>query len=360
MSLNEGGTLSILLDLATHLQAVFDTRHVVYLINDRVASHFDGRRYECYSWPKASWANRLYFEKVFVKRIEQRLKPRLWLSLHDITASLRQTPQLLYCHNPSPFLDRTVRLPVLDVKFALFVRFYEYLYRWGINRNKHVIVQQDWLRTEFLRRFHLDSSQVMVARPVSRCISRTQPVIVGAFRKATAAAPLRLLYPALPRVFKNIEYLGELAKLLADEPIEFSITISGDENPYARFLWKNYAALGRIRFIGRQSRAALFDLYRHSDALIFPSHLETWGLPLSEFMQTGKPILAADLPYAREVLSDYSAADLFSLDNVGACAQKIRKLAAGEFSPVDLRVDVAEPFCPDWNAFVQFIERLAP
>ena len=34
------------------------------------------------------------------------------------------------------------------------------------------------------------------------------------------------------------------------------------------------------------------------DFLIFPSLLETWGLPISEFEQTNKKMILANLPYA--------------------------------------------------------------
>src|SRR5687767_2810836 len=117
VSLVEGGTLSILLDLAEHLGAEFPSEDVLYLMNGRIAEHFAGKRVEVHSWPKRSWISRVWFEKVFVRTIERRLRPRAWLSLHDITARLRETPQLLYCHNPSPFFDLSTPLPVVDIKF---------------------------------------------------------------------------------------------------------------------------------------------------------------------------------------------------------------------------------------------------
>ncbi|RVR64794.1 glycosyltransferase, partial [Citrobacter freundii] len=41
--------------------------------------------------------------------------------------------------------------------------------------------------------------------------------------------------------------------------------------------------LQNIHFIGLKSKEKLDDIYRNeTDALIFPSKLETWGLPLSE------------------------------------------------------------------------------
>ncbi len=355
VSLVEGGPLSILLDLAEHLGTLLDSSDVLYLVNGRVAHHFSGKRFEVHSWPKRSWAGRLWFEKVFARRIEHRLRPNVWLSLHDITPRLSQARQLLYCHNATPFFDRSSPLPVLDVKFQLFSRFYDYLYRWDIHRNTHIIVQQDWIRREFLRRYSLRNGQVLVARPISPGETSERFKEPIPLRTPSPSAPLVIVYPTLPRVFKNIEFIGEVARLLAGEPIRFVVTIDGTENSYARYIYRKYADIPTLQLIGRQPRSAISNMYEEADALIFPSRLETWGLPLSEFMMTGKPIFAADLPYSREVLSGYGMADLLPLGDVAAASTKLRSFCRGQFSPTRIDVAVEEPFCRDWPAFARWL-----
>lgn len=360
VGLVEGGTLSILLDLAEHLGALFHADEVMYLVNDRVADRFAGKRFEVHAWPKRSWLGRVWFEKVFIRKIERRLRPNAWLSLHDVTAGLRQTPQLLYCHNASPFFDRSIRLPVLDIKFLLFARFYDYLFRWDIHKNAHVIVQQDWMRQEFLRRYPLRKGQVVVARPIASSEMNDQPSSSPRpLRIASSSAPLVLVYPTLPRVFKNVELIGELARTLADEHIRFVVTIDGTENSYAQYIKREYGNLPNLQLIGHQPRAVIEQIYENADALFFPSRLESWGLPLSEFMRTGKPIFAADLPYAREVLSGYAMADLLPLDDVRATAAKLRAFCSGRFAASPIRVAVDEPFCADWPAFASWLARIS-
>jgi glycosyltransferase involved in cell wall biosynthesis len=355
VSLVEGGTLSILLDLAEHLGAEFASEDVLYLINGRVAEHFAGKRVEVHSWPKRSWISRVWFEKVFVRTIERRLRPRAWLSLHDITARLRETPQLLYCHNPSPFFDLSTPLPVVDIKFQLFSRFYDYLYRWDIQKNAGVIVQQDWMRQEFLRRYRLRNGQVIVAKPISSSARSNDVKLLPPLRTPSPSTPLVLLYPTLPRVFKNIEFIGELARSLVAQPIRFVVTIDGTENSYAQYIKREYSDVPTLQLIGRQPRSVILQMYEEADALIFPSRLETWGLPLSEFMTTGKPIFAADLPYAKEVLSGYGSADLLPLTDLPAAAEKLRAFASAHFSAKPINVAVEQPFCADWGAFARWL-----
>ena len=58
------------------------------------------------------------------------------------------------------------------------------------------------------------------------------------------------------------------------------------------------------------SREDLFAQYARS-VLVFPSYIETIGLPLLEARSVGAPILAADCLYARDGVGDYEKAEFF-------------------------------------------------
>ncbi|MBC7642313.1 MAG: glycosyltransferase, partial [Flavobacterium sp.] len=47
---------------------------------------------------------------------------------------------------------------------------------------------------------------------------------------------------------------------------------------------------------------------------IFPSKLETWGLPISEAKFFDKPMLLANLPYAKETVGDYENVSFFDVN----------------------------------------------
>jgi alpha-1,2-rhamnosyltransferase len=47
--------------------------------------------------------------------------------------------------------------------------------------------------------------------------------------------------------------------------------------------------------------------YRNSQAFIFPSHAEGFGLPIVEALQHGLPVMASDIPIHREVVGDFCA-----------------------------------------------------
>ena len=56
-------------------------------------------------------------------------------------------------------------------------------------------------------------------------------------------------------------------------------------------------------------------MYNESSCLIFPSKLETWGLPITEYKFFNKPIIVADEKYAIETIGNYNKAIYFESDN---------------------------------------------
>lgn len=60
------------------------------------------------------------------------------------------------------------------------------------------------------------------------------------------------------------------------------------------------------------SRERLYGYYEAAQCLVFPSKVETWGLPISEFGDTGKPMLLADLPYAHGTAAGFPAVAFFN------------------------------------------------
>jgi alpha-1,2-rhamnosyltransferase len=55
------------------------------------------------------------------------------------------------------------------------------------------------------------------------------------------------------------------------------------------------------------SDKSLEHAYSHATALVFPSYVEGFGLPLVEAMQRGLPAMASDIPVFREIGGDYMA-----------------------------------------------------
>jgi glycosyltransferase involved in cell wall biosynthesis len=236
----------------------------------------------------------------------------------------------------------------LEPKFWLFNRFYTFLYGVFIRRNYLVIVQQEWMRQALNKRF--GSLPIVVAHPDVRI--RTSDKAYSSI--STEATTYVLLYPTLPRVFKNIETVMEAAHRLAINGfmgVELRVTLKGDENPYARWLYAKYHSSTGVRFIGRQTPDQMVQQYKEAHAVVFPSKLETWGLPISEAKAWSKPLLVADLPYSRETVGSYDQVVFLPATDIDAWMHEFKSLALDDWYPLPtIGESVPEPFDASWPA----------
>ena len=90
---------------------------------------------------------------------------------------------------------------------------------------------------------------------------------------------------------------------------------TGSENNYSNLIINKFKNVTNIEFIGLITRDEVYDFFSKVDCLVFPSKLETWGLPVSEFKQFGKPIFIANQPYARETVGYYDLVSFFDVDS---------------------------------------------
>ena len=252
------------------------------------------------------------------------------MSLHDITPSLKNVAQAVYCHNPSPF--QKVKLSDLfdQPKLFFFTIFYKYLYSINIKKNKFVIVQQMWIKNAFVKEFSLISDKIIVAPPK---VPKKSYKKLEFKSNSSIKSKFVFFYPTLSRPFKNIEVICEAANLLITNGVddfEIIITVNGTENNYSKRIVEKYSYIKNINFIGRISREEVYSYYSVTDCLLFPSKLETWGLPISEFKQFDKPIILSDLPYAKETGGDYDKLKFFNPDSKNELFECIKDLITGE------------------------------
>lgn len=311
INLFEGGALSILKDCLNYLDKnISEDYKIVAFVHN--TSLLDVKNIILIEVPKSrrSYIYRLFYEYIWFYFQSRKLHPYLWLSLHDITPNVKANIRAVYCHNPSPFYNITLEEFLIEPSLGFFNLFYKYLYKINLNKNKYVVVQQNWLRKIFKE--NLGSKAKIIVAPPNITIKDAQYI----YKKETSKKTI-FFFPSLPRVFKNFECICEATKLLNNKNFDFEmhITISGHENKYAKQLLEKYSGISEIKFLGLLSREQVFTIYQKCDALVFPSKLETWGLPITEAKAFNKPILVADLSYAHETIGNYNKVSFFDPDN---------------------------------------------
>lgn len=293
---------------------------------------------------RKNWLLRLYYEYFYFMKYSRQRNIAVWISLHDITPRVKVRSLYTYCHNPSPFLKKDVTKIKYSIRNTAFTFFYQYLYRINIRSAAALIVQQEWMRREFLRMFPVKN--VIVARPDASISYRFQGLHASNRQKI-------FIYAAYPRYFKNFEVLFRACEMLERAGMrEFQVwvTIDGSENAYSMELKKKYGSIKCIKWLGIQSRETLFELYDRADCMVFPSLMETWGLPISEFKQSGKDIILADLPYAHEALGSYEKCMFFQAENAVSLCRKMNRVLRGrpKYCPQHKK-KIQEPVADSWE-----------
>jgi glycosyltransferase involved in cell wall biosynthesis len=174
-------------------------------------------------------------------------------------------------------------------------------------------------------------SNVITSYPDSAELSITDELHLSDNGKRTNQ-PFTFFYPSFARVFKNFEILCEAAQILFEQKgsdVEVIITVTGNENKYAKRLYRKYKHIPIIKWVGILSLEEVHRLYKKVDVLVFPSKLETWGLPISEFKVHNKPMLVADLPYAHETASGHRSTIFFDPDNATQLAKNMADIIEG-------------------------------
>lgn len=351
----EGGPLSVLKDCLNFVNNCKYQNNCKFIVLVHKKELFDTKEYpnvDFVEFPKSrkSYFFRLYYEYFYFKNFAISNKIDFWFSLHDITPSVGNIPQAVYCHNPSPFNTINASDIYLQPTQFFFRLFYRYLYQINIKKNKYVIVQQLWMKNRFVGMFDLDKNKIIVAPPQIPKIS--DEFIVSNSNSKNQDNIKLFFFPTFPRPFKNIEVICEAARLVLNENPNFKIiiTIDGSENKYSKAVVTKYQDVKNISFVGLIKRDEVYSYYSQIDALIFPSKLETWGLPISEFKQFEKPMLIADLPYAKETVGNYEQVNFFRPDDARQLSELILNHLNNKVKfDSNAKIDYEEPFVQGWE-----------
>lgn len=359
VNFTSGGPLSILNDVLSFANK--------YLVNDyriialvHKCSIFDSELgdIEFVEFPESvsSYKNRIFLEYFKFKKFSQQVKPYLWLSLHDMTPNVDATVRAVYCHNPAPFYKPNFSEIALDKSFFLFTLLYKWIYKVNIKKNDFVIVQQQWLRNQFIKIFNLQPNKVVVAYPQvenSAFDSQENRIIIK-------SPKFKFFYPSFPRVFKNFETVLAAVEILNSKvylpEFEVLLTIDGSENRYSASLLKKYQKLQNVKFLGLLSRNDVYKNLINSNCLIFASKLETWGLPLTEAKQFSLPIIVADLPYAHETVGAYEYVSFFDPMSAYELAEVMEKaIVQHSCGSSSKAITPEQPFAENWASLFDIL-----
>lgn len=141
-----------------------------------------------------------------------------------------------------------------------------------------------------------------------------------------------LFFPSHLAEYKGYRLLFDAVSLLTQRfpRLKLVLTISRDDNPALIYSYQQQIdrlnIAQHVCMIGSVPQAAMWNWYKKSDILVYPSRCESFGFSLLEAMGAGLPIVAADTKINREICE--TAAMYFSPLSAENCADQIFALLA--------------------------------
>ncbi|MBV1819020.1 glycosyltransferase [Anaerosalibacter bizertensis] len=302
----KGGALSILNEFYNKYKSDEENEYF-FVVSKPKLEDTENIKVLHYPWVKKSWFHRLYFEHFIAPKLIRRYNVDEVLSLQNIIIPNTKTPQTVYIHNALPFSE--YHFSILEDKLLwIYQNILGRLIVKSIKKANRVIVQTKWMKKACIEKTGVDSEKIDVVPPSINIDAKK-------FYEPNINDIITFFYPASAAIFKNHKVVVEACKILKEEKMgNFKVvfTLRGNENKHISKLYKEIKDKDLpIEFIGSISRDEVFDYYTKS-VLLFPSYIETFGLPMLEAKMHKRIILASDCLFSHEILEGYDKAYFFN------------------------------------------------
>lgn len=314
MHASESGALAILTDLYHQICAYKDKSVTWVMVVSTPKFQPQGNIIvERYPWVKRNWGFRYYFDTVTIRRILTKYRPDQVISLQNKGIPFRKGRQTVYLHQALFLTDHRMDIRRDGKRLWFYQNMMSKAVFHSLRKADVIVVQTRWMKEALIKKAAIRPERIVVQHPDITCNC------IGQY-KATPENRRRFFYPAIGVSYKNHMTLLKAMKYAQDMGLrdyELILTVSPMENAYTQMLFAYAKEQGlNVCFDGQLPRERVFKMYTRS-TLVFPSYVESFGMPLLEARLSGAPVIASDTSFCREVLSGYEKADFFrELDHV--------------------------------------------
>ncbi|MEZ9526973.1 glycosyltransferase [Enterovibrio norvegicus] len=288
------------------------------------------------------------------------IKPDVIVCLQNTTIRYPGVPKVIYLHQGISLSEfKWSFLKVSERNLA----FYRYVYPFFIflhnDEMTHFVVQTNWMKEALLSQFSIENSHVKVIKPsIARIESIDNRDIKESLPPCVIKHDISLFYPATPELFKEhllvIRALKEIQSYKCISNIGLYITVDKGESKVIDSEVKKLGLSDNVVYMGRISFDEVQEMYETASALVFPSKIESFGLPLIEAAVRGRKIIASDTCFSRELLSEYDGVEYVN-NNIKCWADSIDSLCSNR----DFKYKKYRPcFDTSWSDFFKLLDDL--
>lgn len=304
----EGGALSIYKQFLTSLELNHgqDEWHV-FIDKNMPMPEMSGVWYHvCHT--KGLW--RISFDLWGFRSMVHNLQlvPDVIFSLQNTGVRCRNGRMVIYFHQPLPFYKfKCCFFDSFYKTYFFYHYFYPYYIRSFFNNSTYIAVQTQIMKDNFTKRFSFSPHKIGVYFPNMEKIDPDQ-VESYTFEEGT----FNFVYPAGTYAYKEqitiAHALKAIYRMNTDVARQIRVHFTFEEGAIADLAnyLKDYHLQENFVFHGTIPYSKVLSMLKSCDALLFPSVIETLGLPLLEAASFGTSVIANDMKYVHEVLEGYN------------------------------------------------------
>ena len=319
-----GGALSVLKE---HYAKAVDDRDNEYLFLTSGLYGLDETeniKIKVCPWAKKNLLTRLFYDVFYAPLTVKRSCADRVISLQNTVVNFISLPQTVYYHNALP-------KPFCDYRFSFKEDFLLWKYQniigpvfcRSLKKANKIVVQSQWLKKRCVEKLGINPQRILVESPhvdAPNAESFYSDEVRNTF-----------FYPSSYYEYKNHKVILEAMNAPELKGDDFKVVLTLKDDELAAIVNRHALTTDpeRLELSGWLDSQGLSEVYGKS-ILVFPSLVESYGLPLAEAASYGCPIIAADLEYAHETLSGYKNVWYFNPLDSSSLAQAMHDVLKGD------------------------------
>lgn len=319
------GALAIYKQFISHLEKDVgdDVWHVFVDVNMPMPANPNVVYHVCHT----KGLGRIWFDLFGFRMIchKKGIVPNVIFSLQNTNVNMGALRKVIYYHQPLPLFRYKISLSENNViSHCAYTYLYPFYVRLLVNANTYVAVQTETIKEMFSDRYNFPLDKVGVYFPH---VDKINPTNLPLFQYEDDT--YNFVYPAMESAYKEhitlayaLKRVNEIAPKEANR-IKVHLTICESQIKKLTDYIIHNGLDDNFVFHGGMSHNQIMSMLKSCQGLLFPSVVETLGLPLLEAASLGIPVVANDMGYVHDVLDGYDGLQLVKVHDYDGWANRI-------------------------------------
>ena len=341
ISAEKGGALTVLKSFYNYIVEYDRENEYIFLLSGRFLKETDRIKIIIRDDIKKSGFHKLKFDLFSGKKFIENLKPDYVLSLQNIITFGLKVRQGVYVHQSIPFQKEKnfSLLNSAERSTAVIQKLIGFFIKRSVIKANQVFVQTKWMKYNVAEKCGIPKDKITIVPFHSDFLESSV--------KMTVVPKNSFFYPATAEsIYKNHSCIYQAINILNQEGIkDFSVKLT---------LHSPETKRNNLSYCGMLKKDELFEEYSKS-ILLFPSYIETIGLPLLEAKNANAVVFVASCEYAKEVLKGYPNTYYFDPFKPESLARLMKQAFEGKIIIHDFINSTEEN--ATWNILIDKIKK---